>query len=65
MTRRSGGRSLPEVAERLRTYMPGWKAYFNLRRHPGCSANSTSGFVTGCVRCSSSTGVGARRYIGN
>ena len=27
MTRRSGGRSLPAVAERLRTYMPGWKAY--------------------------------------
>ncbi|WP_296401795.1 group II intron reverse transcriptase/maturase [Zoogloea sp.] len=34
MTRRSGGRSLPEVAERLRTYMPGWKAYFQLAQTP-------------------------------
>lgn len=34
MTRRSGGRSLPEVAERLRTYLPGWKAYFQLAQTP-------------------------------
>jgi group II intron reverse transcriptase/maturase len=34
LTRRSGGRSLPEVAERLRTYMPGWKAYFQLAQTP-------------------------------
>lgn len=34
MTRRSGGRSLPEVAERLRTYMPAWKAYFQLAQTP-------------------------------
>ncbi|MCK0506343.1 reverse transcriptase domain-containing protein [Aromatoleum anaerobium] len=34
MTRRSGGRSLPEVAERLRTYMPGWKTYFQLAQTP-------------------------------
>lgn len=34
MTRRSGGRSLPEVVERLRTYMPGWKAYFQLAQTP-------------------------------
>jgi len=34
MTRRSGGRSLPEIAERLRTYMPGWKAYFQLAQTP-------------------------------
>jgi len=32
--RRSGGRSLPEVAERLRVYMPGWKAYFQLAQTP-------------------------------
>src|SRR5574337_2143027 len=30
MTRRSGGCSLPEIAERLRPSMPGWKAYFQL-----------------------------------
>lgn len=34
MTRRSGGRSLPEIAERLRTYLPGWKAYFQLAQTP-------------------------------
>ena len=34
MTRRSGGRSLPEVVERLRTYVPGWKAYFQLAQTP-------------------------------
>ena len=34
MTRRSGGRSLPEVVERLRRYLPGWKAYFRLAQTP-------------------------------
>jgi len=34
LTRRSGGRSLPEVAERLRAYVPGWKAYFRLAQTP-------------------------------
>ena len=35
MTRRSSGRSLAEVAQRLRAYMPGWKAYFRLAQTPG------------------------------
>lgn len=30
LTRRSGGRSLPEVVEGLRPYVLGWKAYFRL-----------------------------------
>ncbi len=34
LTRRSGGRSLPEVVERLRIYMPGWKGYFQLAQTP-------------------------------
>jgi RNA-directed DNA polymerase len=34
ITRRSGGRSLPEIAERLRAYLPGWKAYFQLAQTP-------------------------------
>jgi len=34
ITRRSGGRSLPEVAERLRAYLLGWKAYFQLAQTP-------------------------------
>jgi RNA-directed DNA polymerase len=34
ITRRSGGQSLPQVAERLRAYVPGWKAYFQLAQTP-------------------------------
>lgn len=34
ITRRSGGRSLLEVVERLRAYVPGWKAYFLLAQTP-------------------------------
>jgi RNA-directed DNA polymerase len=34
LTRRSGGRSLPQVAERLRQYVPGWKEYFRLAQTP-------------------------------
>ncbi len=30
LTRRSGGRSISEVIERLRPYVLGWKAYFGL-----------------------------------
>lgn len=30
LTRRSGGRSMGEVVERLRPYLLGWKAYFGL-----------------------------------
>ena len=34
ITRRNGGRSLSEVVEELRRYMPGWKAYFRLAQTP-------------------------------
>lgn len=34
ITRRTGGRSLPAVAEELRRYLPGWKAYFRLAQTP-------------------------------
>ncbi len=34
LTRRSGGRSLQDVADRLRTYVLGWKAYFRLAQTP-------------------------------
>lgn len=34
-TRRAGGRSMAEVAERLRVYVLGWKAYFRLAQTPG------------------------------
>ena len=34
LTRRSGGRSMPEVAQRLRPYVLGWKSYFGLSQTP-------------------------------
>ncbi|MES6339256.1 group II intron maturase-specific domain-containing protein, partial [Cutibacterium acnes] len=34
-TRRSGGRSMAEVIERLKPYLLGWKAYFGLAQTPG------------------------------
>ena len=34
ITRRSGGRSLTQVAEQLRLYLPGWKTYFHLAQTP-------------------------------
>ncbi len=34
LTRRSGGRSMSEVIERLRRYVLGWKAYFRLAQTP-------------------------------
>jgi RNA-directed DNA polymerase len=34
LTRRSGGRSMKEVVERLRSYVQGWKAYFRLAQTP-------------------------------
>lgn len=34
ITRRTGGRSIEQVAEELRNYVPGWKAYFKLAETP-------------------------------
>ena len=34
LTRRSGGRSMGEVVQRLRPYLLGWKAYFGLSQTP-------------------------------
>jgi group II intron reverse transcriptase/maturase len=34
LTRRLGGRSMTQVAERLRSYLLGWKAYFGLAQTP-------------------------------
>src|SRR5450830_650653 len=35
LTRRSGGRSMEQVVEKLRPYLLGWKAYFVLAQTPG------------------------------
>ncbi|MBO9329738.1 group II intron reverse transcriptase/maturase [Achromobacter xylosoxidans] len=35
MTRRSGGRSMAQVVQKLRPYLLGWKAYFGLSQTPG------------------------------
>jgi RNA-directed DNA polymerase len=35
LTRRSGGRSMRQVVDRLRPYLLGWKAYFGLAQTPG------------------------------
>jgi len=35
LTRRSGGRSMEQVVQRLRPYMLGWKAYFGMAQTPG------------------------------
>jgi RNA-directed DNA polymerase len=35
VTKRSGGRSMAQVAQALRDYVPGWKAYFRLAQTPG------------------------------
>jgi RNA-directed DNA polymerase len=34
LTSRSGGRSLPDVVDRLRSYVLGWRAYFRLAQTP-------------------------------
>jgi RNA-directed DNA polymerase len=34
LTRRTGGRSLEQIAQDLRDYVPGWKAYFRLAQTP-------------------------------
>jgi hypothetical protein len=64
LTRRSGGRSLPEVAERLRTYA-GLEGVLPVAQTPKVFRELDKWIRTGCVRCSSSTGVVARRCIGN
>lgn len=35
ITRRNGGRSMSQVVDDLRRYLPGWKAYFQLAQTPG------------------------------
>lgn len=34
ITKRVGGKGMPQVAEQMRSYMPGWKSYFRLAETP-------------------------------
>jgi hypothetical protein len=34
MTRRNAGRSMSQIAQDLRAFLPGWKAYFQLAQTP-------------------------------
>lgn len=40
LTRRSGGRGLEQIAADLRSYVPGWKAYFRLAQTKGAMRES-------------------------
>ena len=42
ITCRSGGRSMAQVAERMRQYMPGWRSYFRLVETPTTFQNLDS-----------------------
>ncbi len=35
LTRRSGGRSMQQVVDDLRPYLPGWRGYLGLAQTPG------------------------------
>jgi len=39
ITRRNGGRSLGQIIEKLKSYLPGWKEYFRLADTPGIFAD--------------------------
>ena len=39
MTRRSAGKSLPQLCEKLGTYLTGWKAYFRIAETPRALAD--------------------------
>ncbi len=39
ITRRVGGRSISQVAEQMRAYLPGWKSYFRLAQTPSTFQN--------------------------
>jgi len=49
ITSRNGGRSLSQVIEKLRCYLPGWKEYFRLADTPRISRIWTNGFDVACV----------------
>jgi hypothetical protein len=65
LSRRSGGRSLEQVAERLRSYVLGWKAYFGRRKLQRSGANWINGYATECEPSNSSNGGAVGLHIEN
>jgi len=65
LTRRSGGRGMVEVIERLRPYLLGRKAYFGLAQTPGIWRSLGEWLRHRLGAFNSSTGSAARPRIGN
>jgi len=65
LTRRSGGRSLPQVVDRLRAYMLGWKGYFRLSQTPKVWRRLDEWIRHRLRRSNSSNGNVARPCSGN
>jgi len=56
ITKRSGGRSVEQVAANLRSYLVGWKEYFRLADTPGIFAELESGSAIAFEPSTSNTG---------
>ncbi len=56
ITRRTRGRSLAQIAQDLRSYLVGWKNYFQLASTRGCLPTWTNGFVIVFGQFNSSSG---------
>ena len=65
LTRRTRGRSLDQISEGLRPTCRAGRRTSAWHRRPRSCASWTNGYGTACVRCSSSSGAGARRSSGN
>ena len=59
MTSRMRGRSLAQVCQDLRVYLPGWRATFRLIQLPGVFRDRARGSDTASAPCSSGNGSGA------
>jgi RNA-directed DNA polymerase len=65
LTRRSGGRSMQQVVEKLRAYLLGWKAYFGLAQTPRVWRELDEWLRHRLRAYSSGTGSGERRFTAN
>ena len=65
LTRRSGGRSMAQVIERLNRTCWDGKLTMDWRKHRASGESWMNGFGTGCGQSSSNTGSEAKQCIGN